>query len=686
MEAGEEGEGGSGAVEEVEVEAGDLGLEEAADLGVGPGDADGFGRVGVGRGGRLGFERRELGGEGVGVAGAAEGGEFFDLGVRERGQEAGDDGDGDAEGAAASDEGEVGGVVEEELGGDEVGAGVHLFLEVAEVVFGRGGFGVGFGVAADAEAEFGIVGADEGDEFAGVAKAVGMGLESGGAFGRVAAEGHEVAEAGVAELGEDAVQLGAGVADAGEVGHDLEAEAVAQDEAVFEGAFAGGAAGAIGDGDEVGAEGDESGGGVEDLARAFGGLGREEFDRDQGAAGLEEGRDGLAGVRHRIKIYGYVDMCKGNSIEATTGNAQEVKVLTWWIRRCIQPFSMKPNYFSACKSFGAVGVLMFGVGVASGADEKTVPDLGLVLEHIPAGNFTMGNPEHIPDYKVDETPHPVTISQEFWLGKTEVTQGQWKALMNTTVKDQARIALADDSDYPLQGTVEKLREYFRLRKDSEPNSGEVPMVCNEGDDYPMYWVNLRDAQTFCYKLTLRERKAGRLSDDYEYTLPTEAQWEYACRAGTTTATYAGAMVIKGKGDAPILQDIAWYGGNSAEGYEGKGWNTHGWYQIADFGGIAGPRTVATKKPNAWGLYDMLGNLDEWTKDWYQPYPKTAVTDPWVAGGSVEINVPIVRGGGWRSAAFRCQAGYRYAAIPNYRFLDLGFRVALTHVPPLGKYL
>jgi formylglycine-generating enzyme required for sulfatase activity len=340
---------------------------------------------------------------------------------------------------------------------------------------------------------------------------------------------------------------------------------------------------------------------------------------------------------------------------------------------------MKSYPYSVGKALGVAGLLGLGVGAAWGADEKTVPGVGLVLEHIPAGNFTMGNPDHPAGYKVDETPHAVTISQDFWLGKTEVTQGQWNAVMNTTITDQAKLALADDTVYVIENraeTVETVRQFFHLQKDSEPNSGRIPMVGNMEDNYPIYWVNQHDAEVFCHKLTLREQAAGRLGDEYVYTLPTEAQWEYACRAGTTTATYAGPMDFKGRDDAPVLQNIAWYGGNSAEGYTGRGWNTRGWYEAADLGGIAGPRIVATKKPNAWGLNDMLGNMQEWTLDWYAPYPKDPVTDPLVLAGT--ISVAIVRGGSWQSAVFECEAGFRSVQFASYRWADLGFRVALVH--------
>lgn len=232
---------------------------------------------------------------------------------------------------------------------------------------------------------------------------------------------------------------------------------------------------------------------------------------------------------------------------------------------------------------------------------------------IPAGSFLMGSPEGEPGRYPAEGPQTlVTISRPFWLGKTEVTQGQWQKIMGNNPSE------------------------------------------NAGDDrLPVENVSWNMAMEFCRKLTAQERAAGRLPDGYVYTLPTDAQWEYACRAGTT-----GIF----PGD---LDEIAWYNQNG-------GRLTH---------------PVGGKKPNAWGLYDMTGNVWEWILDRTQPgaqrLPGGAITDP---AGLPTGNNRIRRGGGviggpdtLRSASFN---GDRDATFVSN---NTGFRIALS-VPAVARAL
>jgi len=220
------------------------------------------------------------------------------------------------------------------------------------------------------------------------------------------------------------------------------------------------------------------------------------------------------------------------------------------------------------------------------------------LKLLPAGTFTMGEAGRGPT----ETPHEVTLTRPFCLGVYEVTNAQWKRLM-----------------------------------------GSVPSK-QQGADHPVEQVSWENAVKFCQKLSSlpEEIKAGRV-----YRLPSEAEWEYACRAGTTTKySYAD--------DKGRLGDYAWFNENSDS-------QTH---------------PVGQKKPNAWGLFDIHGNVWEWCSDWYGQYGRGAVTDPLgPSGGSGRV---CCRGGNWYSAAEYCRSAYRnnYLQQSSSDFA-VGFRVAMS---------
>jgi len=308
------------------------------------------------------------------------------------------------------------------------------------------------------------------------------------------------------------------------------------------------------------------------------------------------------------------------------------------------------------------------------AEPRVIPNLGLRLMPIPAGRFTMGSPATEAGRSDDEGPQTqVTISQAFWLGATDITQAQWRAIMGTDLVEQVRRMLADDTLYILPGKQQTLRDFYHLTMDSDPSA----LAYNTDDSAPIYWVSWDEAVAFCRRLTERERAAGRLPAGYEYRLPTEAEWEYACRAGTAEATYAGAMEINGKFNAPVLDAIAWYGGNSSVGYTGKGIDTTNFADKEYPGGIDGPRDVGLKRPNDWGLYDMLGDVYQWCGDWYaDKLPGGSVTDPTgPASGSRRAG----RGGGWDYAARYCRSAFRVRSAPGERLRHLGFRVALSPV-------
>jgi len=154
----------------------------------------------------------------------------------------------------------------------------------------------------------------------------------------------------------------------------------------------------------------------------------------------------------------------------------------------------------------------------------------------------------------------------------------------------------------------------------------------------------------CAQLTAQEQAAGRIPTNWLYRLPTEAEWEYACRAGTTNRFYYG--------DDPgytLLGQYAWYPGNSGSA-------TH---------------PVDQKRPNRWGLYDMSGNVWEWCSDWYGAYPGGSVSDP---TGPSTGSYRVGRGGSWFDDAIGCRSACRIGDSPGNRYNSVGFRVALVAVP------
>jgi formylglycine-generating enzyme required for sulfatase activity len=301
-----------------------------------------------------------------------------------------------------------------------------------------------------------------------------------------------------------------------------------------------------------------------------------------------------------------------------------------------------------------------------------VAQRAMTLAWIPAGTFTMGTPKTEAAHRANESPQTrVTLTHGFWMGTHEVTNGQWKALMGTDVVEQARKAQLDEFRFAMGAGTMVVRDYFKLAKTGDT----MRLVGNTDDDVPIIWVSWEEAMDFCRKLTELARAQGKLPDGYVYRLPTEAEWEYAARAGTTGATHAGEMVIAPDHTAAVLDGIAWYAGNANEGYEGHAIDTDEWATKKSEGaGKAGPRKVGTKAPNAWGLYDMLGNAAEWCLDWEGPLPGGSVTD-WK--GPPAGKMRIRRGGGWSTFASHARAGYRNAHEPNFRWINLGFRVVLA---------
>ena len=235
-----------------------------------------------------------------------------------------------------------------------------------------------------------------------------------------------------------------------------------------------------------------------------------------------------------------------------------------------------------------------------GQQLKITNSVGMKMVLIHPGSFTMGSPMNEVGRLANEMQHEVTISKSYYLGVYEVTQGQYENVMG---KNPSRF---------------------------------------KGSQLPVENVNWHDTVSFCKHLSElpEEKAAGRA-----YRLPTEAEWEYACRAGSTTSYSFG-------GTAESLGEYVWYVQNAGN-------KTH---------------PVGEKKPNRWGLFDMHGNVWEWCQDWDADYPPDASTDPHGPNGGT---YRVYRGGSWSLDAGLCRSSLRYRSYPSNRSLNLGFRMALS---------
>jgi formylglycine-generating enzyme required for sulfatase activity len=242
---------------------------------------------------------------------------------------------------------------------------------------------------------------------------------------------------------------------------------------------------------------------------------------------------------------------------------------------------------------------------------------GVRLCWCPPGKFLMGSPRGEAERHFDEAQVEVTLSKGFWMGKYEVTQGQWQRVVGA---------------FPAQ----------------QPAS--------EGDDFPVVWVNYPEAESFCRNLTEQARKSGDLPAGWEFRLPTEAQWEYACRAGTTTATSFGDKLS-----------------NKQANFQGKPYN----------GAENGPSLnraakVGSYPGNHWGLCDMHGNVYEWCRDWYH-WRLPGGKDPDLSSVRGAPNRDgtfsrVRRGGAWCDEGKTCRSAFRLRYEPERRADHIGFRV------------
>ena len=250
-----------------------------------------------------------------------------------------------------------------------------------------------------------------------------------------------------------------------------------------------------------------------------------------------------------------------------------------------------------------------------GRGRSHVNSIGMKLLGVDAGTFQMGSSERESGRDSDETLHGVTLSRPFWMAETEVTQGQWTAVMGAASRG------GFDWD-------------------------------NLGAEVAANTLDWNEAMDFCRRLTEQERQAGLLPEGFEYTLPTEAQWEYACRAGTRTAYSFGD-------DTSKLGQYAVYGDSRDGAYANR---------------------VKSRKPNPWGFYDMHGNVWEWCLDSYggdEDTYRDGITDPLAQGGPRRVHRGGCRGGSWYNSPAHCRSANRSADEPFFADYSLGFRPVLA---------
>jgi formylglycine-generating enzyme len=254
----------------------------------------------------------------------------------------------------------------------------------------------------------------------------------------------------------------------------------------------------------------------------------------------------------------------------------------------------------------------------------SIPDVNLDMLWCKSGTFMMGSPEEEDSLKFgDDTQHEVTLTKGFFLGKYEVTQEQWE-----------RVTRASRSRENLDRGGGLLLGLWAKMMGSNPS-------LYKGATLPVEMVTWKKAMQFCGKLMQMEKAAGRLPEGWVYTLPTEAQWEYACRAGTTTRYPFGDTIT------PMQAN-----------YEENVFKT---------------TPVGTYPPNAWGFHDMLGNVWEWCLDWYGKYPSGSVVDPVGPPSGLQR---VVRGGSWNCLGRMMRSANRLKYWPDTRNNYLGFRLSL----------
>jgi formylglycine-generating enzyme required for sulfatase activity len=242
---------------------------------------------------------------------------------------------------------------------------------------------------------------------------------------------------------------------------------------------------------------------------------------------------------------------------------------------------------------------------------------------IPPGEFVMGSPTTEGGRGEDEAQVKVTLSKGFWLGKYEVTQAQWAAAGG--VDPSGRAPWSEDGEVKVSW--------------AELSESGVRASNFKGNSQPVERVTWTEARDWCADLNVNEGSEDDPAGGWRYGLPTEAQWEYAARAGTSTGLNSGKELSSEDRTCRNLDEVGWYWGNSGQ-------RTH---------------PVGQKKPNAWGLHDMHGNVFEWCGDWYGDTLPGGVDPKGAASGN-------------------CRVADRDSYFPSLTSLSIGFRVARSSVP------
>jgi formylglycine-generating enzyme required for sulfatase activity len=284
----------------------------------------------------------------------------------------------------------------------------------------------------------------------------------------------------------------------------------------------------------------------------------------------------------------------------------------------------------AVRGEGARPVVLPG----EGAPESFTNSIGMRFVLVKPGTFRMGSPEGEEDRDDDERQHEVTITRAFYLGVFPVTQWQWQ-----------KVTGSNPSYFSRAGTG----------KDSVRDVSDADL-----DLFPVEWVSWEDAQDFLKKLVAldEEARSGR-----EYRLPSEAEWEYACRGGHLIQDSKGSHTLPFHFDHPTSSLSS-----KQANFNGK----HPYGGALEGPYLERPSKVGLCEPNALGLFDVHGNVYEWCADWFGNYPAGPASDP---SGPSEGASRVVRGGSWFSHGLSCRAALRGWYTPDYRNCYVGFRVA-----------